>query len=354
MKRCLWIAVSCIMVACLFAGCDLWTNGAYHSVEPHMQEDYLPNQYNREFSTFEELEQILDYMVDHGETSNLLYMRDISTQQMEGYISVAISNIKNAHPIGAYAVDEITYEIGNNSGRWAISIDISYVHPRSEILRIQDAANMTEASLIIAGALDNYEASVVMLIEEYEPTDFIQLVQDYVVMNPQSCMEMPQVSANVYPDRGTERVVELFFSYQTSRDSLRDMQEKVQTVFDSAKLYVSENAGHWETYSQLYAFLMERFDYDVETSITPAYSLLHHGVGDSKAFATVYAALCRQAGLDCDVISGTREGQPLHWNVLKVDGTYYYVDLLQCNQRGKFFARQQNEMNSYVWDYSQN
>ena len=44
---------------------------------------------------------------------------------------------------------------------------------------------------------------------------------------------------------------------------------------------------------------MERYDYRIETSITPAYSLLRHGVGDSRAFAVVYAAMCQQAGLEC-------------------------------------------------------
>jgi len=354
MKRYILVTMICLLAAGMLAGCDLWTDGAYHSVEPHMQEDYFPNQYGGEISSFEELEQALQYMVERGTANDLFYTRNISAQQIEGFANVAIQNIKRSHAIGAYAVDEITYEIGDNAGRMAISIEISYLHTRGEILMIQDAANMTEASLIIAGALDNCEAGIVMLIQNYENIDFIQLVQDYVNANPQSCMEMPQVGVSIYPDRGTERVVEITFGYQTSRDSLRNMQKNVQTVFDSARLYVSENATQWEKCAQLYAFLMERFDYKIETSITPSYSLLHHGVGDSKAFATVYAAICRQSGLDCEVVSGTKEGQPLYWNVLKMDDTYYYVDLMYCNQRGRFVARQQYEMSGYVWDYSQN
>ena len=72
----------------------------------------------------------------------------------------------------------------------------------------------------------------------------------------------------------------------------------MKPVFESAVLYVSGDGAEKQKFSQLYAFLMERFDYKVETSITPAYSLLRHGVGDSRAFATVYAAMCRLAGLE--------------------------------------------------------
>ena len=97
---------------------------------------------------------------------------------------------------------------------------------------------------------------------------------------------------------------------------------------------------------------MERYDYKFETSITPAYSLLCHGVGDGEAFATVYAAMCRQAGLDSRVVTGTRAGEPWWWIMVCDNGTYYHVDLLQCNAAGGFRELTDTEMEGYVWDYS--
>ena len=90
----------------------------------------------------------------------------------------------------------------------------------------------------------------------------------------------------------------------------------------------------------------------LETSITPIYSLLRHGVGDSKAFATVYAAMCRQADLECKVVTGTKEGEPWVWNMICVDGVYAHVDLLESLEAGRMQVRYQNEMDGYVWDYS--
>jgi len=110
--------------------------------------------------------------------------------------------------------------------------------------------------------------------------------------------------------------MELTFTYQTSRDALRQMQSQVKPVFDAASLYVSGDGEDRQKLSQLYAFLMERFDYKIETSITPAYSLLRHGVGDSRAFATVYAAMCRLAGLECMTVTGTHAGDPWTWNIV--------------------------------------
>ena len=104
-----------------------------------------------------------------------------------------------------------------------------------------------------------------------------------------------------------------------------------------------------EKYAQLSSFLTERFDYQYDTSITPSYSLLCHGVGDSRAFAVVYAAMCQRSGLDCQVVSGTRAGDAWFWNIICDDGIYYHVDLIQ---NSGFRKLSDQEMAGYVWDYS--
>ena len=164
-------------------------------------------------------------------------------------------------------------------------------------------------------------------------------------------MEIPKVTVGVY-GTGASRVVELNFAYENSRDALQLMRSQVKPVFDAAEMYVSGDAADRQKYSQLYAFLMERFDYKVETSITPAYSLLHHGVGDSRAFATVYAAMCRKAGLECMVVTGTRSGEPWVWNIILDNGSYQHVDLLRCSDQNRFRTVADRDMEGYVWDYS--
>ena len=123
-------------------------------------------------------------------------------------------------------------------------------------------------------------------------------------------------------------------------------------MFDAAVLYVSGEGEDYQKYSQLYAFLMERFEYKFETSITPAYSLLRHGVGDNRAFATIYAAMCRSAGLECLTVTGTRSGEPWTWNIVLDNGCYYHVDLLRSNLSGQFRELTDAQMHTYVWDYS--
>lgn len=352
MKRLLPLTGLVLIVAMLLSGCGFWMDGEHVSIQPHQEQLLQDPAEVVEVSSYSQLRGALVEMVNAGAQSGMVSIDASNDATVYFYANTAANYVMNSTPVGAYAVDDITFEIGSNRGVSVVAYQISYLHSRMEILRMQQAESMEDAWEVVTAALDNCDASVAVRIDQYEKTDILQMVQDYANDHPDLVMEMPQVAVLVFPEKGKDRIVELSFTYQTSREVLRQMQEQVASVFTSAELYVKETTQVLDIYSKLYAFLMERDDYTVETSITPAYSLLHHGVGDSRAFANVYAAMCRNEELNCQVISGTREGQPWCWNVVRYRGEYYHLDLLRCSQEGGFQLREPSDMTGYVWDYS--
>ena len=284
-----------LVMSCLLSGCNV-INRSYVSVEPHKEQRQQQQTDVIMASNYPELLDALKSMIASGTEVAAIKVPEYPENTIEYSMKQAIRYSREKDPIGSYAVADIVYEFGSSSGVPAVSVSITYHHNRSEIQRIRKAADIQKAERIVAEALKGYEPGMVILVDQYEDRDFSQFVQDYAEENPQTVMEIPQVSQNSYGS-GEARVLELIFTYQTSRDALRRMQTQVQPVFDSAALYVSGEGEDFQKFSQLYGFLMERFDYKFETSITPAYSLLRHGVGDSRAFATVYAAMCRGAVL---------------------------------------------------------
>ena len=341
-----------LLISVLFTGCSTLMDGSYHSVTPHYGDNISVSPETTVVSSYIELQNALVAMAENGYTKATFHISGFDPALVDAYMKQVTTYIFTNSAIGAYAVDTVEYESGARSGKSALVVKMSYLHDRSEILRIRQAGTMETAAFVIRSALENCDAGVVLKVDQYEPIDLTQLVETYVNENPHSCMEMPQVTVAVYPDIGKERVISMSFSYQTDRETLRSMQETVAPIFSSAELYVRGSEGQTRKFEQLYSFLMERFDYKVETSITPAYSLLRYGVGDSKAFATVYSAMCRRAGLKCYVISGTKAGKPYFWNMIQVDDFYYHIDLLRCSEEGAFCMRPSSEMEGYVWDYS--
>ena len=303
--------------------------------------------------SYSELYSVLTEQVEAGAKEVFLSVNLGGEALARSNLDKAIAQLCQENPFAGYAVDKITYEFGSNIGHNTAAVTITYLENRMEIQKIQRAENLEQAKTLISEQLKSCSTGMVLYLENPADTDFVQLVTDYAQNYPQYVMEIPEVAVNLYPENGAKQVVEIKFSYQTSRDSLRTMQARVHPVFASAAIVAQKPGTPEEKLSQLYTLLMERYpEYEFQTSITPTYSLLLHGVGDARAFATVYAAMCREAGINCKLVTGTHQGAPWVWNVVQTDSGWYHVDLLQCRNEGLFSLGTDSTMSDYVWDYS--
>ena len=339
-----------VLAGLLLTGCS-WLDGNYVSVAPHREQEQSQQTGVISAATYPELLNALEELIASGTESAVINVADYPSDTVENAVMLAVRYAQGTYPMGAYAVENMECELGTSGGQPALAVTITYRYSWAQIQRIRKLEDMEAVETAVTQALKSFDANAVLLVESYEPRDFTQIVEDYAVEHPEIVMETPQVTVNTYGS-GKSRVVELIFTYQNSRDALRQMQSQVEPVFNSASLYVSGEGADRQKFSQLFAFLMERFDYTVETSITPAYSLLRHGVGDSRAFATVYAAMCRGAGLECRIVTGTHAGEPWTWNMVLDNGYYYHVDLLRSSNLGGYREFTDSEMRNYVWDYS--
>ena len=334
----------------LLTGCGMGFEGDYLWQQSHPMPDSAESGQNISASDYASLYDALRQAVEAGlpqvTISVALYDRDAVASDT----AHAVTQLRRFNPIAAYAVQDIQWKLGSIGGEQVLVVQLSYSCDQAHIRRIKAVENNEQAMEAIVSALSGFDSGIVLRIRSYQEADFLQLVADFAAENPHLVMEVPEVSASIYPETGKDRVVELKFSYLTSRDILRTMQQQVATVVDAAVDMVSFTQDTRGKYTQMYALLVERIqDYSLETSLTPAYSLLLYGVGDSKAFATVYAAMCRQAGLECLTVVGTFNSEPRYWNIVQIDGVYYHVDLLRSKDEGQFRDMTDEEMEGYVW-----
>lgn len=346
------LLIPILMLALLLTGCGSWLDGEYHSVKPHASDGIKLPEDVVTVSSYQQVRDALEEMVISGKLKSTFYIDGFDLETADQYVNTAVNHVLQNSAVGAYAVEEIKYESGTSGGAAAIAVEVIYRHGRQEILRIKNVENMENVKALLGQAIKNCDPSVVIKVNKYTAMDVELFVQEYANTNPNLCMEIPQVTTNIYPENGEERVMEISFLYTNGRDTLKNMQSIVFPIFSAAELYVQGSENAQQKYEQLYAFLMERFDYTIESSITPTYSLLRYGVGDSKAFALVYNCMCKNANLQCWVVSGTRNGEAHYWNKIRYDNTEYHIDLLACNEAGEFLIMRPEEMSGYVWDYS--
>lgn len=339
-----------LLLAVLLTGCSVF-DGQYVQVTPHEMQPTKSQEETLTVNNYMDLRRTLVEMITAGRENMVILTQDYPDSALRDNMEGAKAYICGYDPVGAYAVESLSYEIGAKSGYTAVAVTVTYRHSQSDIRGIVHLDGMDRLEETVLGALENMDFRKVILIPGFQPTDFGQMVQNLAQYSPQTVMECPQVAADVY-GKGTTRLVELSFTYENGRDVLKQMRAQVSDVFNAAALYVSGDGSDFQKYSQLYSFLMDRFNYTLESSITPAYSLLRHGVGDSRAFANVYGAMCRSAGLECLTVTGTRNGEPWTWNMICDNGIYYHLDLTRCKEDGSFCERTEGSMTGYVWDYS--
>lgn len=341
-----------LMLCLLLTGCSNWLKGSYSSVKPH---EGTFDQQDRQaiyVSGYEELVSALSSLVETGAESGVLSLQYDTEETAKADMDKAIREIRQNDPFAVYAVADIGYAFGASGSRKAVRLQITYMPNRVRPGKIQRVQTIEQVRRIVSQHLNACDGSAVLYFDNPEQVDYVKMVQDYGLSNPQQVMEIPTVTANCYPEGGQQQLVELTFTYQTSSAQLRTLQDKVAPVFSSAFQHV---AGEWtetEKMQRLYAFLMDRYEYTIVPSITPAYSLLLLGEGDAKAFAMVYAAMCNQAKMDCRVVVGTRDGEPWVWNAVRIDGEYYHLDLLRGNSGEGFRLYTREEMTGYIWEES--
>lgn len=348
MKR---IVVLTVALCLMLSGCSQWMSSSYSSVESHTETNQQESDPALTVSSYSQLCKALITLVRDGQTRGALSVLYAEENEIRADMDQAIEEICRSNPFAVYTVEEISYECGSGSGGKTVSVRITYLQDRARADRIQRVQNAEQANWFVIQQLEACEADAVLYVDTLERLDYDRIVREHAIANPHTVMEIPQVSVSYYPEDAQQQIVEIKFTYQTNREELRVLRNKVSPVFASAQQHTTGNYSAMEKLSRLYSFLMGRYDeYTVQTSITPTYSLLLHGEGDSQAFAMVYGAMCRQAGIECRVVIGTYNGEPWAWNAVEFNGEYYYIDLLRCSRERQFRLRTSEEMAAYQWD----
>ena len=340
-----------LAVGLFLAGCGDIMDGSYHNTSENEVSGEQTEEQVVSVSWYGELHDALVEMIRDGKVNGLISVTRYDQNKVMNDAHDAVREVMVQDPIGAYAVEDIQFELGTSGGQPAIAVTVTYRHSRAQIQKIRQMKDAEQMWKAITGAMDRCESSVVLYVEKYEDVDFDLGVSAYSALNPDKVMEVPDVAVSVYPEEGRSRVVEVKFYYQNGRDVLKAMQSHVQSLFDNAMTLAAEGTQQ-ERFAALYRVVRDpEEDLELETSITPAYSLLAYRVGDSRTVALVYAALCNKAELECMTVTGTKAGVPWYWNIVCVDGAYYHMDLLAGPAEGPRFLADQ-DMNGYVWDYS--
>lgn len=136
-------------------------------------------------------------------------------------------------------------------------------------------------------------------------------------------------SAQVKESALTGKVISYELTTTVDRDSRDYLLSQIQAAADECISQISPDATQYQKIKYVYEYLINTTDYNINSpdnqNIQSA--LLNHSsvcAGYSKAFQYIL----HRMGMFCTYVTGnTSDGGDHGWNIVRIDGTYYHVDV---------------------------
>jgi transglutaminase/protease-like cytokinesis protein 3 len=112
--------------------------------------------------------------------------------------------------------------------------------------------------------------------------------------------------------------------YRTTLKQEKALGDKIASVLKSLDL---EGSTDYEKVKAIHDYIIKRVSYDQTYQKYTAYNALINKSAVCQGYALAAYRLFTEAGIDCRIISGTAKGSAHAWNIVKVSGKWYNIDL---------------------------
>lgn len=189
----------------------------------------------------------------------------------------------------------------------------------------------------IINAYENLEDGVTLQIAGFNDNDYnLSKLKNYnVTISAKGYVTTDEISTIMYtfdynPNYKIARAVDNYILF--SRLDI-EQKEVYDILWESTRKLTDDLSTDYEKEVAIHNFITDNFKYGpIDTSVVPqrAHSIqgfVIDGQGICEAYANTFYVMCKMAGLDVSIITGTTNNIDHMWNLIKLDGEYYHVDI---------------------------
>lgn len=303
--------IALALLLCLgLSGCGEILAGSYQVSSPHVDRPATDEDSSAiRVENYRDLVSAVLYLVSQGESEGTLQFYDYPGD-VETAVASACLEVATQDPLGAYCVDYIRHETTR-----VVSYDQTTlsIHYRRTMEQVRSMVNVTGTSAIrteLQEALVAFQKEVVLRVAYFaENVDSItQLIRQAYYDDPAHALGFPQVEINLYPNSGSQRVVEILLTYPEDVEELERKSEKLADVLEVDHFADTNTQGMDQV--GIAQYVLDRLpylaEYDPEAGAT-VYDVLVEERANSEGLALAYVLFCSQLGEApaCEVVEGT-------------------------------------------------
>lgn len=356
MKRC---AAILLLICLMFSlcGCGSIFEKEYVSVTDSVapQEGESDNTERYSVRNMTELKKALIGMVYDGAPGGSIAFDASYSGDAAADMENACWQVRTQDSLCAYCVRDISYEMEKivNYYESAVTIDYtSYAAELSSIIQLPYAVGLED---ILSTAMEENRQRVTILIgtSSYSVENMKSLALDLYRESPTICVREPQLTVFMYSGAGRQRLYEINFNYGMAEDEVIRCKSQLKNLDVVSNLNAE---GLDDVHGALAAcrYLTENCVYS-QSAAGSCYDALILRESNSEGLALAFVEMCHQLGIECLAVYGQMSGSDHCWNIVKIDGDYYHVDVSRCYDgdfADGFLLDDESMWNDYRWNIS--
>ena len=327
----------CLAALLLLSGCSAMLNRNYRQVAPHEERPAMADDDDvYEPKNYADLLNAVLLFVTQGEEEGSIRIRIPDYQprpngqeDVPGDVQQACVEVAEI-PVANYAVNTITAACTRVINTYEVTVSVDYRRSQTQIRSIKTLAGSGAVRKAIQETLSTFSPELVFKAGYYAADAEIisgQFIRAYYD-TPAAALGMPQISVKLYPEQGTEHVVEILFTYPEDTAALREKSSAL--IRRAAAISASYAALSADAVAQdSFAALRRQVNFlpDGEAGGGTAHAALVERAAHSEGVALAFQLLSENTALESTVVRGILDGRPHFWNLVRLeDGEYRHVD----------------------------
>jgi hypothetical protein len=144
--------------------------------------------------------------------------------------------------------------------------------------------------------------------------------------------------------------VEFAPTYVYTKEERESLQQQVDAVVEEWMSGISINDSDYDKAKYVFETLIEKVDYDLESRDNQnILSVFLYGETVCQGYADATQYLLQNLGVQTAVVTGTADGTNHAWNLVCLDGNYYYTDTTWGNSKYRSAAEEELKNVNYAY-----
>jgi transglutaminase-like putative cysteine protease len=196
--------------------------------------------------------------------------------------------------------------------------------------------NLSDVYGYIASELESRPTYIEIEVKNFKTEDITKVISsegletytgangtnyDYEVFNIKS---LRYTSKAVTVDGQTSYIIKLYPSYKESKKETNYVYSKVAEILDTNNSVYDLSEA--EKFAWIYNYIINNVSYDNTMTKGTAYAALTEGKTICGGYSSLYYVFADELGLNCRIAYGTGYGVYHAWNLVNLDGSWYYAD----------------------------